>query len=145
MTTVATDGVTMACDGLSTFHGAIIRRNSNKISRLKDGSLFAAAGDSQEGQAVEAWLNNGAVKEEWPPVDDVDVMVLRPDGTVITYDKWSKGFGDEVELPFAIGSGYQYAIAAMDLGASPERAVQAAMKRDPNTGGTLRVVALKED
>ena len=50
----------------------------------------------------------------------------------------------ELSNPDAIGSGSAYAIAAMDMGASAEDAVRAAMKRDIYTGGTIRSVFINE-
>lgn len=44
--------------------------------------------------------------------------------------------------PDAIGSGSPYALAAMDMGASAEDAVRAAMKRDIYTGGRVRVLRI---
>lgn len=40
--------------------------------------------------------------------------------------------------PDAIGSGSAYALVAMDMGASAEEAVRAAMRRDIYTGGKVR-------
>lgn len=45
-----------------------------------------------------------------------------------------------MDQPYAIGSGLAYALAAMDMGADPERAVQAAAKRDTATGGRIRTL-----
>ncbi len=47
--------------------------------------------------------------------------------------------------PDAIGSGSAYALAAMDMGASAEEAVRAAMKRDIYTGGTVRTIVIREE
>lgn len=47
--------------------------------------------------------------------------------------------------PDAIGSGSAYALAAMDMGASAEEAVRAAMKRDIYTGGKVRTVRITRD
>ncbi|MNJ79145.1 hypothetical protein D3C77_770710 [compost metagenome] len=44
--------------------------------------------------------------------------------------------------PDAIGSGAPYALAAMDMGASAEDAVRAAMKRDIYTGGKIRTLRI---
>lgn len=44
--------------------------------------------------------------------------------------------------PDATGSGSAYALAAMDMGASAEDAVCAAMKRDIYTGGKIRTVII---
>lgn len=46
--------------------------------------------------------------------------------------------------PDAMGSGSAYAIAAMDMGASAEDAIRAAMKRDIYTGGVVRTMTIAE-
>ncbi|GAI22667.1 unnamed protein product, partial [marine sediment metagenome] len=46
--------------------------------------------------------------------------------------------------PDAIGSGSAYALAAMDMGASAEEAVRAAMKRDIYTGGKVRTMRIDQ-
>lgn len=47
-----------------------------------------------------------------------------------------------VERPFAIGSGRDFALAAMDMGATAKEAVEMAAKRDVYTGGTIRTVII---
>lgn len=42
------------------------------------------------------------------------------------------------DRPYAIGSGTPYAFAAMDMGASAEKAVEMAARRDTSTGGKIR-------
>lgn len=42
------------------------------------------------------------------------------------------------DRPYAIGSGTPYAFAAMDMGASAEKAVEMAARRDTSTGGRIR-------
>lgn len=39
---------------------------------------------------------------------------------------------------YAVGSGYAFALGALDAGATPEQAVGVAAVRDPSTGGTIR-------
>ncbi|MGE1612305.1 proteasome subunit beta [Pseudomonas monteilii] len=50
-----------------------------------------------------------------------------------------------LDRPYAIGSGTPYAFAAMDMGASAEKAVEMAARRDTSTGGRVRVVKLISD
>lgn len=47
-----------------------------------------------------------------------------------------------MDRPFAIGSGRDFALAAMDMGASAKEAVEAAAKRDVYTGGTIRTLII---
>jgi 20S proteasome alpha/beta subunit len=61
--------------------------------------------------------------------------VLTTGGTVLSYD--NKGRCLTEELPTATGSGREFALAAMDLGASPEEAVKIACERDMMSGGNI--------
>lgn len=45
-----------------------------------------------------------------------------------------------LDRPYAIGSGTPYAYAAMDMGASAEKAVEMAARRDTGTGGRVRTM-----
>lgn len=46
------------------------------------------------------------------------------------------------DRPYAIGSGTPYAFAAMDMGASAEKAVEMAARRDTSTGGKVRTLRI---
>lgn len=48
------------------------------------------------------------------------------------------------DRPYAIGSGTPYAFAAMDMGASAEKAVEMAARRDTSTGGTIRTLRIDQ-
>jgi hypothetical protein len=48
------------------------------------------------------------------------------------------------DRPYAIGSGTPYAFAAMDMGASAEKAVEMAARRDTSTGGKIRSMRIGE-
>jgi ATP-dependent protease HslVU (ClpYQ) peptidase subunit len=140
MTTIATDGETMAADGLSTVVGTIVRTKCRKILRLPDGSLFGGAGDSGQIATLYEWLCKPVDERgDYPQIKEVAALVLRRDGTALVFDNLSNGHGDDVEFPMAIGSGEQYALTAMDAGATPEEAIRIASKRDPHTGGEIQV------
>jgi len=47
--------------------------------------------------------------------------------------------------PWADGSGREFALAAMDMGASAKKAVKQAIKRDANSGGKVNVFVVKEN
>jgi ATP-dependent protease HslVU (ClpYQ) peptidase subunit len=137
VTTIATDGKSMAGDGNSTVDRGIVRRTYPKVDRLADGRLFGSCGDSCEGKAIADWLNAGADRVSYPALKDLgtQALVLNLDGTIDIYDSYSMGYPDRVDAPVAIGSGAAYAIGAMDAGASPLRAVELTALRDPFTGG----------
>jgi 20S proteasome alpha/beta subunit len=47
------------------------------------------------------------------------------------------------DLPYALGSGAEHALTAMDMGATAYQAVEMAMKRDSCTGGKIRTLTVK--
>ncbi|WP_323615384.1 proteasome subunit beta [Pseudomonas putida] len=48
------------------------------------------------------------------------------------------------DRPYAIGSGTPYAFAAMGMGASAEKAVEMAARRDTSTGGRVRTMRVDQ-
>ena len=67
-------------------------------------------------------------------------LILNLDGTADWFDEDREMV--RVMTPFAIGSGDDFAIGAMEAGASPEAAVVIAAKRDTGTGGEITVLSL---
>lgn len=66
------------------------------------------------------------------------MIVVTPEGKVIDIDH--KNAVIEVDLPFyAVGSGTAYALGAMEMGATAEQAVAAAIKWCPTVGGKVVV------
>lgn len=145
MTTIATDGETMAADGLCTQHGTVIDRNRVKVHRLEDGRIVGGCGDTADNELVVEWLAAGAKSGEEPVISDAGsvVLVLHPCGGVDIIDRQCRPL--RIPTPIAIGSGCDYAMGAMDAGASPERAVEIAAARNPNTGGKITVLGLKDE
>lgn len=142
MTTIATDGVSMAGDGLITDNGIITMTDCRKVRRLKDGRIVGFSGNAYGYDVFAEWLENGAEGE--PPKfhdgnNGITCLALCPDGSVLTYDEHGRPFREKA--PFAIGSGQRFAIAAMDLGKSPEEAVRYAATRDPFTDGEVTVLS----
>jgi ATP-dependent protease HslVU (ClpYQ) peptidase subunit len=70
--------------------------------------------------------------------DAFTAIVMEKDGKVRTYD--GKGGWLNVDAPYAaFGSGSEYAIGALDMGATAETAVRIASGRDLQTGGVIQV------
>lgn len=142
MTTIACDGKSMAGDGLITDNDIITMTDCRKVSVLEDGRVIGFAGNAYGYAAFAKWLEAGAKGD--PPKfcdsdSDITCLVLTPAGQLFTYDK--HGYPFEERPPFAIGSGQQFAIAAMDLGKSPEEAVRYACTRDPFSAGDITVIS----
>lgn len=137
MTTIATDGDTMAGDGLVTSGGTIFGRNAVKVHQLKDGRLVGISGCAHYIAPFVEWLSEGG---DVPEMDDqFEALVLLPNGECLSYDH--KGRSLPEELPTATGSGREIALGALAVGATPEEAVQAACGRDTSTGGKITVVS----
>lgn len=141
MTTVAFDGRTMAADTLATDAWGMKERVDDKILR---GPNFLAGAAGQNG-AIKRWwaqvcqLDLAHVLEYGYPdfdADRNDPAILLTDGRHIWrhvtggFFRVSRGF-------HAVGSGRDYALAAMHLGKSAAEAVAIAMEFDHGTGGNI--------
>lgn len=138
MTTIATDGRSMAGDGARFMND--IQRSSTveKVVRLPDGSLLGCSGDSPDCEAFRQWVVGGQVGPR-PSAKSLSALHLQPDGTLLYYSV--RGLGVTAEAPAAVGSGNELALGAMLAGVSPKRAVEIAAERDPFTAG--RILSLR--
>lgn len=141
MTTVAFDGCTMAADTLATDAWGMKERVDDKILR---GSNFLVGAAGQDG-AIKRWwaqvchLDLEHVLDYGYPdfnADRDDPAILLTDGRHIWrhvtggFFRVSRGF-------HAVGSGRDYALAAMHLGKTAAEAVAIAMEFDNGTGGDI--------
>jgi len=135
MTTIAWDGKTLAADRQFNHSGTPIAKTkihtciSNVDMRIK---IFGCAGDSFDAMALkEYWKGERNLA---PAITDLEIMVI--DNTKKIYIVTEKMIFHEVEdKPFyAIGSGADYAIGAMAMGATAKEAVEIASKFDIHTG-----------
>jgi ATP-dependent protease HslVU (ClpYQ) peptidase subunit len=139
VTTIATDGKSMAGDGLCTGDGLIHGRSVGKVCRLPDGRIVGSAGTAYGQQAFAEWLINGGDKPRL--ADSFEGLVLHPDGRCLTYNEHCQSC--DQELPAVTGSGGALALGAMLAGKNPAEAVAIAADRDPFTGGTITVLHLE--
>lgn len=139
MTTIATDGKSMAGDGRITEFDRVCLSNHQKVVRLKDGRIVGFSGNAYNWDEYAAWLNNGG---DPPKVHETfGALVLSPDGTLCSYDEFGRRFPEAA--PYAIGSGSALAIGAMDAGMTAERACEIACARDVWSGGKITVLYLE--
>lgn len=142
MTTIATDGRSMAGDGQREHRGTIVIRDAQKVRRLSDGRVVGTAGDVAFGMAMIEWLESGGDPPSIPSDADAGtVLVLNTDGSAMMLDKYGKAM--PVEVPCAIGSGMDLAVGAMEHGATPQEAVEIAARRDGGTGGKITALHLE--
>lgn len=144
MTTIASDGKTVAADGLRVRSGEIIDRETVKL-RIESGELFGLTGVLAVFEAAMAWYLAGATPGGQPkagPDDHWTLFVFRPEGVEkFTHDCPYK---EVMPYPFAAGSGADYAMGAMLAGAPSHAAVAIAARLDLHTGGTILEYPVQE-
>lgn len=138
MTTIATDGKTLAVDS-QIESGFVHQGNYKKLFALKDGSIIGFCGQSRCWLPVVDWLNGGE-KPEFKNVD-FGAVILTSEGKIFYLDE--EMLKDECRPPFAMGSGAYYAMGAMLAGKHPGDAVKIAAKLDSATGGKITVMSPK--
>jgi hypothetical protein len=132
---IAWDGKILAADRRAMVGGTI--RTITKIFRVGE-DLLAYAGSADLGEEMVAWYTNGRDPEKFPlsqrdKDNFVDLLVVKPDGWLWKYEKTPY----PVKFPpqqFAIGSGHDFAMAAMHLGQTAQQAVEVACLFDANCG-----------
>lgn len=155
MTTIAIqrkkDGTTViiCADKRVTFYGTIPERTS-KIHLINRDTVLACAGDScSEFRAIQHFSY-----PDWPSRDVVEFNQSGSEfeAILIFKNKPYILFGSTAPVPFegekfAIGSGGDFARAAMELGKSPSEAVEFASDFDVNTSKEVEtyVVTLKNE
>lgn len=141
MTTIAFDGKTLAAD--RQMGGWI---NVCKIFKLKDGRIAAGAGNNFDAvRCIVAWMNAGSKPADRPdiPSDDAPHILVVSKCAKLTWIMWPYHEGMPItESFFAIGSGSEYAMGAMAVGASARKAVEVACRLDAHSGKGIDVVRI---
>lgn len=143
MTTIAYKDGVIAYDPRQTRGGAIVSDDCLKCEIVSGVSFFLSGCVCDEQALIAAYFGT-------PSKDPVEcsgfvadngklMMVGHDDKTGIWKQPLDPANAD------AIGSGSANALAAMDMGASADEAVRAAMKRDIYTGGTARTMVIREE
>jgi ATP-dependent protease HslVU (ClpYQ) peptidase subunit len=146
MTVIAWDGRMLAADRQATVGS--LKRSATKIFRLPDG-LVALSGDGSHAHALLAWCRGVRDPREFPRGDHPDtsghLTVFAPDG-VRVYDGMGRGYPEPIPDEFiAMGSGRDFAMAAMHLGCDARRAVEVACTFDVYCGMGIDVLQLDDE
>lgn len=129
----------MGCDGQISAGNTIVETSCIKVFRLKDGALVGFAGNVYNWQPILDYFNSDKPKKKWPSIEGVcDTLVLEPDGQLFMYDTLGRSF--RCNAPRALGSGWQYALAALKCGADVRAAIEVACELDAHSSGTITVV-----
>ena len=149
MTTIAFDAKGfIAADSQTTFgNNERAQRPTTKIVHIGD-ALYAFAGLSSAKAALIQWHASGADPDKQPkfatgPTYDWYMLVIRAGAPTRYYHEGSP-YGVEIDPPFALGSGGDYALGAMGAGADAKEAVVIATHLDVKTGGEIQVVNIAE-
>lgn len=140
MTTIAYKDGVIAYDGRQTRSGAIVSDDCPKCQVVDGVSFLLAGAVCDEKALIAAYFGTPSPV----PVECSGYVVDGGRLIMVGHDDKTGIWKQELDLanPDAIGSGAPYALAAMDMGASAEEAVRAAMKRDIYTGGLIRAVSI---
>jgi hypothetical protein len=135
MTTIAVKGGEMACDSYVT---GGLKCAATKIRR-KNGIIVGYSGDWIAGEHIaRCYLNDK--KPDVDSDDDMELIVLKSSGIYLVDKKLREV---KVSLKhYAIGSGSEAAMVAMNLGLSAPEAIKEAIKVNDFTGGRVRTLSL---
>jgi ATP-dependent protease HslVU (ClpYQ) peptidase subunit len=117
-----------------------------KIRKLADGTLIGVStGTIGGGEHLINWYESGCGTLDVHP-DNYDILVVKPNGDIFLA-KDGLHFSGPLTCKFgiAIGSGNQYAMAALLLGKSAKEAVQVAIKLDCFSAGPLFSIKLNKE
>lgn len=135
MTVIAWDGRILAADRASTNVGYL--RTVTKIFRVP-GGVVAFAGDEANAMALLEWFRLGRDVSKWPKTQedgDRAASALFVDEANILWRYSTTPYPERCEDAFdAVGSGRDYALAAMYLGHSARVAVEVACALDNSCG-----------
>ncbi|OPA88181.1 proteasome subunit beta [Pseudomonas fluorescens] len=140
MTTIAYKDGVIAYDSRQTRSGSIVSDDCQKLTVVDGVSFFLSGAVCDEKALIAAYFGT-------PSPVPVECSGYAVDGgrlQMVGHDDKTGIWRQDLDPanPDAIGSGSAYALAAMDMGASAEEAVHAAMKRDIYTGGRVRLFSL---
>lgn len=145
MTTVAWDGRTLAADKRVSFGSRIA--TVTKVHRV-NGHLVAGAGSSAQINEMIEWFRHGARPETFPAKqrtdDGISLLVITPEGKALQYSNTPYPI-EHGDSRVAIGSGCEFAMAAMHCGKTAREAVEVAAILDSNTGNGVDVLHLQGD
>lgn len=146
MTTIACNKESLYGD-LQMTNGTYKFKSNGKVFRFKAGDYWQVgfivgfAGTANGMFDVKEFFANPNGPR--PRVKDISGLVLTEGGDIFRFDHYLKWHS--VDVPYcAIGSGQDFAMGAMALGASPKEAVKIAMKHDIYTGMGVKGYAIHQ-
>ena len=142
MTVIAWDGSTLAADKRAV--NGTLPRTTTKIFRT-EGRLVGTSGDQSVALQMLDWYRNGREAKDFPKRaedDSASLLVIEPNRSVWMYTTGPVA-AEFHDRQFAIGSGRDFAIAAMHLGKSAREAVEIACMFDNYCGNGIDALELE--
>ena len=141
MTTIAYKDGVIAYDGRVTAGRTIVYDDFDKL-RERDGVQFLGTGATSEiNELIGSYFGE-------PIVGECGAEAIVIQAGVLTLIGFYEGKLAKTPMlhdrPYAIGSGMDHALTALDMGASAYEAIEMAIKRDVSTGGTIRTLTIKQ-
>lgn len=141
MTTIAIRDGVLASDTLVTRYGEQAAGHRVKAYKV-DGAIVTAVGKATFARAFHQWTMDGR-KGDAPSNSESTGIVLEVDGSVSLYNEGLRETAPFAEF-YAFGSGNEYALGAMAMGADARQAVAAASRFCLFTGGEISVLRLDD-
>lgn len=140
MTVIAWDGKTLAADKRAVNSGLVL--TTTKIRRIGD-LLCGASGDISAAAEALAWVERGRNPDDYPAIqrsrDDYAGLLVIDGERVLKYERSPMPTVFE-DAFFAIGSGRDFALAAMHCGKTASEAVEIASVFDCGCGNGVDVL-----
>lgn len=145
MTVIVWDGSILAADRQSTNNG--LKRSVTKIKKIGD-SLYGVSGSFDRAMVIFNWVEAGKQLDKWPEFQQKEedycyLVEIAPGGIIYKYEREPIPIPIE-ETQYSQGSGRDYAMGAMYMGANAVEAVKAACEFDTSCGMGIDILALDE-
>jgi len=137
MTTIAWDGVSLAADTQLSSADTIVG-STEKIIKLKANLWIATTGYHSETGIFKEWVLHGQPQNDKPKISEEFAAFILTSKGLFEYDFLL--YPMEVTNKCAIGSGSDWAIAAMDFQCNAAAAVRYASQRDVYTNSIIQIV-----
>ena len=130
----------IAIDSRDTAGGCVMSDKASKVIVVDDVTFFPCGAVSEIERLIKAFIDGSTEKR----VIDANAIVMCSRSVFkIGSDEDFGLWENKLDYSFANGSGWTWAMAAMDFGKSAKDAVKYAMTRDFYTGGKIKVIKVK--
>jgi hypothetical protein len=140
MTTIAFDGRYVAADSLITSDG-VVYSHVNKIHQVAGGVLLTA-GDCDDWILAIEWFNGGREQSNKPELECFVSLFIPDDAEPVEYGK--RLIPTLAPIPWAAGTGRDFARSAMLLGKDAREAVEFACTLDVYSGGEVQSIRVRD-